>query len=133
MSSSHSRTSFSHKRIVGSNDGKRDLGSSFTQDQLLTNIMIYWVTETMPSSVRLYYESRHPSSRPRAERPTRSDRVPVGVALFPKEIRVPPRKWVERRYNLVHWTEMPRGGHFAALEEPELFVEDVRKFFRPLR
>ena len=110
-----------------------DLDSSFTKDQLLTNIMIYWVTETMPSSVRLYYESRHPKARPSAERPKRSGRVPVGVALFPKEIHVPPRKWVERRYNLVHWTEMPRGGHFAALEEPELFVEDVRKFFRAVR
>lgn len=110
-----------------------DLESSFTKDQLLTNIMIYWVTETMPSSVRLYYESRHPTARPPPGRPTRSNRVPVGVALFPKEIRVPPRRWVERRYNLVHWTEMERGGHFAALEEPELFVEDVRKFFRKVR
>ena len=110
-----------------------DLDSSFTKDQLLTTIMIYWVTETMPSSVRLYYESRHPTEWALPDRPRRSDRVPVGVALFPKEIHVPPRTWVEPRYNLVHWTEMPRGGHFAALEEPELFVEDVRKFFRLVR
>jgi len=57
----------------------------------------------------------------------------VGVALFPKAINVPPRKWVEAQYNLVHWTDMPRGGHFAALEQPTLLVEDVRTFFRKLR
>ena len=54
-------------------------------------------------------------------------------ALFPKEISVPPRRWVEARYHLTRWTEMPRGGHFAALEEPGLLVEDVRAFFRDLR
>jgi pimeloyl-ACP methyl ester carboxylesterase len=110
-----------------------DLESKFTKDDLLTNIMIYWVSETMPSSVRLYYESSHPVQAKPSERPRRTSPVPVGVALFPKEIHVPARKWVEKSYNLVHWTEMPRGGHFAALEEPALLVEDVRKFFRPLR
>lgn len=59
--------------------------------------------------------------------------MPVGVALFPKEINVPPRAWVAARYNLTHWTETPRGGHFAAMEQPKLLVEDVRKFFRGLR
>jgi epoxide hydrolase len=111
-----------------------NLDSKFSKDRLLTNIMIYWVTETMPSSVRLYYESGHPVTPPRAsDRPRRTDRVPVGVALFPKEIHVPARKWVEKNYNLVHWTEMPRGGHFAAMEEPQLFVDDVRTFFRKYR
>jgi pimeloyl-ACP methyl ester carboxylesterase len=109
------------------------LESKFTKDQLLTTIMIYWVTETMPSSVRIYFEYQHPVPYRPSERPRRPGRVPVGVALFPKEIHLPPRAWVERHYNLVHWTEMPRGGHFAALEEPALFVEDVRKFFRALR
>ena len=55
--------------------------------------------------------------------------VPTAAALFPKEVYLPPRKWAEARYNIVQWTEMPRGGHFAALEEPELYIEDVRKFF----
>jgi pimeloyl-ACP methyl ester carboxylesterase len=110
-----------------------NLESKFTKDQLLTNIMIYWVTQTMPSSTRIYYESQHPAPGRAFDRPRRTDRVPVGVALFPKEINVPPRKWVERNHRLVHWTEMPRGGHFAALEEPALLVEDVRKFFRALR
>ncbi len=59
--------------------------------------------------------------------------VPTGVARFPKEIFRPPRSWVEKQYNLTHWTVMPKGGHFAAMEQPELFVEDVRKFFRSLR
>jgi hypothetical protein len=61
--------------------------------------------------------------------------APVGFALFPKEINVPPRAWVERSMGgkLVHWTEMPRGGHFAAMEQPKLLVEDVRTFFRKVR
>ena len=53
--------------------------------------------------------------------------------MFPAEVYRPPRSWVERQYNLVRWTEMPRGGHFAAMEEPELLVDDIRAFFRPLR
>jgi len=110
-----------------------NLDSKFPKDRLLTNIMIYWVTETMPSSMRIYYEYGHPMPAKPSTHPRRRDRVPVGVALFPKEIHVPARSWVERHYNLVRWTEMPRGGHFAALEEPELWVGDVRAFFRPLR
>jgi pimeloyl-ACP methyl ester carboxylesterase len=104
-----------------------NLDNSFSKDELLTNVMIYWVTETAPSAARIYYERQfHSGGR-------KPGRVPVGVALFPKEINVPPRKWVEAQYNLVHWTDMPRGGHFAALEQPTLLVEDVRTFFRKLR
>ncbi len=104
-----------------------DVESRFTKDQLLTNVMIYWVTETMPSSVRLYYESRRDRSR--------RDRVevPTAIAVFPGEIFFSPRKWVETRYNVQQWTEMPSGGHFAAMEEPRLLVEDVRKFVRTVR
>ena len=108
-------------------DCNGDVESRFTKDQLLTNIMLYWVTEAMPSAVRLYYESRRSGRTPnRVEAPT-------AVAVFPGEIFFSPRKWVEARYNVVQWTEMPRGGHFAAMEEPKLFLEDVRKFFRGLR
>ncbi|HKB39663.1 MAG TPA: hypothetical protein VKD72_24710, partial [Gemmataceae bacterium] len=104
-----------------------NLERSFSKDELLTNIMIYWVTETPPSAARIYFEQQfHTGGR-------KAGRVPVGVALFPKEINIPPRKWAEERYNLVHWTAMPRGGHFAALEEPTLLVEDIRKFYRKLR
>jgi epoxide hydrolase len=101
--------------------------SRFTKDELLTNITIYWATGTGTSSTRIYYENR--VATPNPARVT----VPTACALFPKEITVPPRKWVEARYNLVRWTEMPRGGHFAALEQPELLVDDVRAFFRGLR
>jgi pimeloyl-ACP methyl ester carboxylesterase len=104
-----------------------NLEKSFTKDELLTNVMIYWVTETPASAARIYFERQaYTGGR-------RSGRVPVGCALFPKEINVPARKWVEAQVNLVHWTEMPRGGHFAALEEPALLVEDVRAFFGKLR
>jgi pimeloyl-ACP methyl ester carboxylesterase len=99
------------------------------RDQLLTNVMVYWVTQTITPSTRLYYET-FKSGRvgvvgARVE-------VPTGVARFPREIMRFPRKWVERSYNVTHWTEMPRGGHFAAIEQPELFVADVRTFFGSL-
>lgn len=108
-------------------DCNGDIESRFTKDQLLTNIMLYWVTQSMPSAVRLYYESR------RSGRRAGRTEVPTAVAVFPGEIFFSPRKWVEARYNVVQWTEMPRGGHFAAMEEPGLFLEDVTKFFRGLR
>jgi len=115
-------------------DHRGDLGNSFEKDDLLTNIMIYWVTETMPSSVRIYYETRHSSPRPESMMPFEptGPPAPVGFDLFPKEINVPPRAWVERAMGerKIHWTEMPRGGHFAALETPELLAGDVRAFFR---
>jgi hypothetical protein len=114
-----------------------DLEKSFTKDELLTNVMIYWVTETMPSSVRLYHESRHDAPRPASMTPFERSGppAPLGFALFPREINVPPRAWVERANGerMIHWTEMPRGGHFAALETPELLAEDVRTFFRMVR
>jgi len=107
-----------------------DVESRFTKDELLTTITIYWVTQTISSSTRMYYENqRHTWSMKPAER----IQAPAAVALFPKEISRPPREWAERSYNVRRWTEMPRGGHFAALEEPELLAEDIRAFFRPLR
>jgi pimeloyl-ACP methyl ester carboxylesterase len=99
----------------------------FTRDQLVTNVMTYWVTGTITSSARLYWEHMH--GPPSPDRVT----VPTGVARFPKEVLRYPRPWVERRYNVTHWTDMPRGGHFAAMEQPELFVADVRAFFRTVR
>jgi hypothetical protein len=113
------------------------LEQSFSKDELLTNVMIYWVTETMPSSVRIYFESSHDFPRPKSMTPFNSTGrpAPMGFALFPKEIHVPPRAWVERSVGgkLVHWTEMPRGGHFAALEQPKLLTDDIRAFFRKVR
>lgn len=102
----------------------------FSKDQLLTNVMLYWAPETANSSCRLYCEAIRAEKFP----PTgfRVD-VPTGCALFPAEIFRPPRAWVEKLYNVQRWTPMPSGGHFAAMEEPALLVEDVRAFFRPLR
>jgi pimeloyl-ACP methyl ester carboxylesterase len=114
-----------------------ELDTSFTKDELLTNIMFYWVTRSMPSATRIYYESQHNLPRPASMTPFSSGAKssPMGFALFPKEINVPPRAWVERAYGdqLIHWTEMPRGGHFAALEQPGLLSEDIRRFFGVVR
>jgi microsomal epoxide hydrolase len=107
-----------------------DVESAFTRDELLTNVTVYWVTGTITSSTRLYYEviqgGRVGFVGNRVE-------VPTGVARFPKEIMRFPRSWVEKHYRVTHWTVMPRGGHFAAMEQPRLFVDDVRKFFRTVR
>ena len=117
------------EKFHGWSDNDGDVESAFTKDELLTNITLYWVTQTITSSSRLYYESRNTPSTRRAGYID----VPTGAAIFPKEISFTPRKWAEARYNIVRWTLMPRGGHFAALEEPELLLDDVRAFFRGLR
>ena len=107
-----------------------DVERRFTKDQLLTNVTIYWVTQTINSAARLYYEFFHnPWRFHQGERV----QVPCGIAAFPGEITPGPREWAERCFNVQRWTEMPSGGHFAALEEPELLAEDIRAFFRPLR
>jgi epoxide hydrolase len=103
--------------------------NAFTRDQLITNVMTYWVTQTITSSTRLYWELRHAGSEAASERVG----VPTGVARYPKEPLRLPRAWIERRFNVTHWAEMPRGGHFAAMEQPELFVDDVRSFYRTVR
>ena len=103
--------------------------TTITRDEMLADITVYWLTGTATSSARLYYESRVTATG----RPDPYISVPVGAALFPKEISLPPRAWAEARYNIARWTEMPRGGHFAALEEPELLVADVRAFFADVR
>ncbi|MBV8925385.1 MAG: epoxide hydrolase [Bradyrhizobium sp.] len=98
-----------------------------TRDELLDNVMLYWVSATASSSARLYWES---FGRPRPYKVT----VPTGVAVFPKEIVPPVRRWMAEAFpNIQHWSEMPKGGHFAAFEQPELFVQEVRSFFRKLR
>lgn len=101
----------------------------FAKDELLTNIAIYWLTETIGSSFRMYYETQHD---PPGRTGGRTD-VPTGVAIFPGDLVPAPREFAERFFDLRRWTEMPRGGHFAAMEEPDLLVEDIRAFFRPLR
>jgi len=111
-------------------DGAPFPEASFTRDQLLTNITTYWVTATATSSARIYYEMRQIG---RGALPQEYVAVPTGIANFPGEVTRTPRSWVEHRYNVTHWTNHDRGGHFAAMQVPDLFVDDVRAFFRPLR
>lgn len=98
----------------------------FTKDELLSNITLYWVTETIHSSIRLYSESR---KAPLHFTKDEFVGVPVGIARFPLDEPFPPRRYIERGYNLQHWSDMPVGGHFAAAEQPELLAQDIRKFF----
>ncbi|MDG9717963.1 epoxide hydrolase [Streptomyces sp. DH24] len=101
------------------------------RDRLLTNVMLYWLTGTAGSSARIYYERAHATGR--AARPAEPSTAPTALALFPAEPQMPLRYKAERTENLVRWTEFDRGGHFAAMEEPDLLVDDVRAFFRQLR
>ncbi|KAJ3330439.1 hypothetical protein HDU76_005688 [Blyttiomyces sp. JEL0837] len=96
-----------------------------TKDEILTNISIYWFTQTITSSFRLYKEEKFLSRvfEPRVNQP-------VGIAIFPVEISKPPREWLQYNHNLKRYTKMPSGGHFAAFEEPELMLQDVRAFFK---
>jgi len=103
----------------------------FSKDELLTNVLIYWATETANSSVRSYYERAHDSHR---LAPDDRIRVPTGVALSLEAVQRAPREWVQRRYSDIrHWTEFSSGGHFLAAENPELLARDIREFFRQFR
>jgi pimeloyl-ACP methyl ester carboxylesterase len=110
-------------------DNRGDLLRSVDLDSLLTNITLYWATEAINSSFWLYYAIRHDPW------PLPDDRIetPTAVASFPRETRHPPRSYAERAFNVQRWTEMPRGGHYAALEAPDLLAEDIAAFFRVFR
>ena len=99
------------------------------RDQMLTNISVYWLTRTAVSSARLYYEA----VRSGALGPPAVSTAPTGVAVFPAEIAPPVRRLAEQSNHIVHWSEFDRGGHFAAMEEPGVLIEDVREFFRRFR
>ncbi|MGH9886503.1 MAG: epoxide hydrolase family protein [bacterium] len=109
-------------------DGKVE--SRFSKDELLTNIMIYWTTQSITSSTRLYCETMRSGRFGAADGKIE---VPTAGAIFAKELYKAPRAWADAAYNIKHWSVFPKGGHFAALEEPELLVEDIRDFFRGLR
>ncbi|MFC6884168.1 MULTISPECIES: epoxide hydrolase family protein [Actinomadura] len=101
-------------------------GLPFSLDRLLDNTMLYWLTGTATSSARLYAESESYGSDPRVW--NARVEVPTGIALYPYEKTRSPRSWAERQWNVVRWTEQPRGGHFAAFEQPALFAADLRAF-----
>lgn len=102
-----------------------EIEKRFTRDELLTNIMIYWITETIGSSFRWYYEIANEAPSPWKGQ---KSQVPAAVARCPWDAPLP-REWAERNVNLKHYTEFPRGGHFTAWEEPELYAEDLQDFF----
>jgi pimeloyl-ACP methyl ester carboxylesterase len=104
----------------------------FSMDLLLDNIMVYWLTGTAGTATWLYRGVTQQQNRglPEGQRVE----TPTGFAAFPADLaQPPPREWIERCFNLRRHTAMPKGGHFAALEEPDLLVDDIRAFFRPLR
>jgi pimeloyl-ACP methyl ester carboxylesterase len=106
-----------------------DVEARFTKDEILTNVTLYWLTETIGSSMRMY---RANAAIP-PEQLARRVEVPSGFSIFAGDIVRPPRAWLERTANVVRVTEPARGGHFAPFEEPELYAEELRAFFRPYR
>jgi len=106
-----------------------DVERRFSKDEILTNVTLYWLTGTIGSSMRMYNANAAIAPAQHARRVE----APSGFALFPADITRPPRAWLERTANVARVTEMPRGGHFAAFEEPELYAAELREFFRPYR
>lgn len=106
-----------------------NLDDYFSKDELLTNISIYWFSESITSSMRIYYENR---AVPQIK-PTGYIDVPTGVALFPAEIYITPRAWAEAAYDIRHWAQLEKGGHFAALEQTQIYLDELNTFFRLLR
>jgi pimeloyl-ACP methyl ester carboxylesterase len=114
-----------------------DVETRFTRDELLTHVTTYWATGSIGTAFLPYYDLTHAGALrwmiEKAKEWAGSSRVPAGFALFPRDISTPPREWAERFFDVRRWTPMPRGGHFAAHEEPKLLVDELRAFFRPLR
>jgi pimeloyl-ACP methyl ester carboxylesterase len=117
------------EKLRGWSDCGGDVERSFTKDEILTNVMIYWLTGTIGSSMRMY----HANAAIPPEQLARRVEVPSGFSIFQGDVVRPPRAWLERTTNAVRVTEPPRGGHFAPFEEPELYAEELRAFFRPYR
>jgi pimeloyl-ACP methyl ester carboxylesterase len=115
------------EKYFGWADCRGNIENVFSKDELLSQVTLYWVTETIHSSVRLYHEN---SLAPLHFSKDEFVKVPVGIARFPLEEPFPPRSYIERGYNIRHWTDMAAGGHFAALEQPEMLAGDIRDFFR---
>jgi pimeloyl-ACP methyl ester carboxylesterase len=117
------------EKFYGWADCKGNIENVFTKDELLANVTLYWVTQTIHSSIRLYNENTKCRLRF-----SKDDfvKVPVGIAKFPLEEPFPPRRYIERGFNIQHWHDMPAGGHFAAMEQPELLAQDITQFFSEL-
>lgn len=117
-----------YEKFHGWTDHAGDPESVLTPDEMLDNVMLYWLPNAAASSARIYRESFEDASI------TESIEVPTGVSVFPRDINRAPRRWAERVLRrLIHWHETERGGHFAAFEQPEIFVREVRECFRKIR
>ncbi len=116
-------------------DHDGDLGAVLTRDELLDNLMLYWLPGTGASAARLYWESiRQVNEWIAGTAAVDTINIPTGCSIFPKELQRPSRRWAEKRFtDIRYWNEPARGGHFAAFEQPALFVEEVRSFFRLVR
>jgi pimeloyl-ACP methyl ester carboxylesterase len=119
----------SEKMIARAFDGKTE---GLSQDDVLDNVTLYWLTNTAISSVRLYWDDAHHPTGGFFD--VRGVKIPVAVSAFPEELYTVPRSWAEKAYpKLIHYNKMPKGGHFAAWEQPELFVQEMRASFKTLR
>jgi pimeloyl-ACP methyl ester carboxylesterase len=119
------------KRHAWSDHGG-DFESVFSKDDLLTSVMIYWLTETYVTSARHYYEAMHNVAWPEHNRLPAVE-APTAVIQFQGDVMLRPRKWAETYYNLQRWNVVEKGGHFAPMETPAVLVDDIREFFRPRR
>jgi pimeloyl-ACP methyl ester carboxylesterase len=109
-----------------------DPENRYSKDDLITTVMIYWLTRTATSSARYYYEVRRLREHPQAPLPAKVT-VPTGCSAFPAELGFTPRSWAEQYFNVTRFTMFPRGGHFPSLQAPDLFTNEVRDFFRSVR
>lgn len=114
------------EKFKGWSDNNGDVETVFTKDELLANVTLYWLTESIHSSVRIYNENKN---KPLVFAAGEYVSVPVAFAKFPKELPTPPRSYIEKSFNIQRWTEMVAGGHFAAAEQPALLAKDIRDFF----
>jgi len=117
------------EKFNGWSDNNGNIENAFSKDELLANVTLYWLTQTIYSSMRIYYEN---SKKPMVFEKNESVQVPVAFAKFPKELPTPPRSYIEKGFNIQQWTEMPAGGHFAAMEQPQLLANDIIDFFAKL-
>jgi hypothetical protein len=118
------------EKMYGWADCKRNIENVFSKDELLANVTLYWLTETIHSSIRLYVENS--KYRLKIGENT-SIKIPLGVARFAYEEPFPPRRFIERGFNIQHWTDFPDGGHFSALEKPSELANDIKTFFKKIR
>jgi len=125
------------EKFQSMSDCPEDLFECYSKDELINNIMIYWLPEKICSSFHPYYDVMNAGAftwiGEKIKEWKGSDRVPAAFCFFARENSHPPREWVERFFNVQQWTNTNHGGHFTAMEEPEVLAEDIRKFFRKYR